>query len=41
MVPSHFQYARQALLYLPPEMPDPAEPNFQKRRRSGYEDAGD
>ncbi len=30
MVPSHFQYARQALLYLPPEMPDPREPNFQE-----------
>ncbi|MGA7521996.1 MAG: ATP-dependent DNA helicase [Acidobacteriaceae bacterium] len=29
VVPSHFQYARQALLYLPPEMPDPREPNFQ------------
>ncbi|MGC2299671.1 MAG: ATP-dependent DNA helicase [Acidobacteriaceae bacterium] len=30
VVPSHFQYARQALLYLPPEMPDPREPNFQE-----------
>ncbi|MGB9030287.1 MAG: ATP-dependent DNA helicase [Acidobacteriaceae bacterium] len=30
MVPSHFQYARQALLYLPPEMPDPREPDFQE-----------
>ncbi|HEX3985400.1 MAG TPA: ATP-dependent DNA helicase [Acidobacteriaceae bacterium] len=29
VVPSHFQYARQALLYLPPEMPDPREPQFQ------------
>src|SRR6202167_4246524 len=29
VVPSHFQYARQALLYLPPEMPDPREPEFQ------------
>jgi len=29
VVPSHFQYARQALLYLPPAMPDPREPNFQ------------
>jgi ATP-dependent DNA helicase DinG len=29
VVPSHFQYTRQALLYLPPEMPDPREPNFQ------------
>jgi ATP-dependent DNA helicase DinG len=30
VVPSHFQYARQAMLYLPPEMPDPREPNFQE-----------
>ncbi|HEY1501333.1 MAG TPA: ATP-dependent DNA helicase [Acidobacteriaceae bacterium] len=30
VVPSHFQYARQALLYLPPDMPDPREPNFQE-----------
>lgn len=30
VVPSHFQYGRQALLYLPPEMPDPREPNFQE-----------
>ena len=30
VVPSHFQYARQALLYLPPEMPDPREPDFQE-----------
>ena len=29
VVPSHFRYDRQALLYLPPEMPDPREPNFQ------------
>ena len=29
VVPSHFKYAQQALLYLPPEMPDPREPNFQ------------
>ncbi len=29
VVPSHFQYGRQALLYLPPGMPDPREPNFQ------------
>ena len=27
-VPSHFDYARQALLYLPPNMPDPREPDF-------------
>ncbi len=29
VVPSHFRYERQALLYLPPEMPDPREPEFQ------------
>jgi ATP-dependent DNA helicase DinG len=29
VVPSHFRYDRQALLYLPPEMPDPREPGFQ------------
>lgn len=28
VVPSHFDYARQALLYLPPEMPDPRDPEF-------------
>jgi ATP-dependent DNA helicase DinG len=28
VVPSHFQYEKQALLYLPPEMPDPREPDF-------------
>ena len=28
VVPSHFQYGRQALLYLPPNMPDPREPDF-------------
>jgi len=28
VVPSHFNYPRQALLYLPPGMPDPREPNF-------------
>ncbi|HEY6447224.1 MAG TPA: ATP-dependent DNA helicase [Acidobacteriaceae bacterium] len=30
VVPSHFRYGQQALLYLPPEMPDPREPNFQE-----------
>lgn len=30
VVPSHFRYERQALLYLPPEMPDPREPDFQE-----------
>jgi ATP-dependent DNA helicase DinG len=29
VVPSHFQYQKQALLYLPQEMPDPREENFQ------------
>ena len=28
VVPSHFQYGKQALLYLPPNMPDPREPDF-------------
>ncbi len=28
IVPSHFRYDRQALLYLPPSMPDPREPDF-------------
>ena len=28
MVPSHFRYPEQALLYLPPQMPDPREPGF-------------
>ncbi len=28
VVPSHFDYRRQALLYLPPGMPDPREPEF-------------
>ena len=29
VVPSHFRYQDQALLYLPPEMPDPRSPDFQ------------
>ena len=29
VVPSHFNYQKQALLYLPPNMPDPREPDFQ------------
>jgi ATP-dependent DNA helicase DinG len=29
VVPSHFNYEKQALLYLPPNMPDPREPDFQ------------
>jgi ATP-dependent DNA helicase DinG len=28
VVPSHFNYGEQALLYLPPEMPDPRDPEF-------------
>ncbi len=28
VVPSHFRYSEQALLYLPPEMPDPRDPDF-------------
>jgi len=28
VVPSHFKYQDQALLYLPPEMPDPRAPEF-------------
>jgi ATP-dependent DNA helicase DinG len=28
VVPSHFQYGKQALLYLPPGMPDPRDPEF-------------
>jgi ATP-dependent DNA helicase DinG len=28
VVPSHFRYEKQALLYLPPSMPDPREPDF-------------
>ncbi len=29
VVPSHFKYDKQAILYLPPEMPDPREAGFQ------------
>ncbi len=28
VVPSHFDYAKQALLYLPPSMPEPRHPDF-------------
>jgi len=28
VVPSHFRYGEQALLYLPPAMPDPRDPEF-------------
>jgi ATP-dependent DNA helicase DinG len=30
VVPSHFRYGEQALLYLPPNMPDPRDPEFQE-----------
>jgi ATP-dependent DNA helicase DinG len=30
VVPSHFRYGEQALLYLPPQMPDPRDPEFPK-----------
>ncbi len=31
LVPSHFRYGEQALLYLPPEMPDPRSPGFSEQ----------
>ena len=31
VVPSHFNYQKQALLYLPPNMPIPSDPDFQSR----------
>ena len=31
VVPSHFDYGRQALLYLPPNLPVPSDPDFQGR----------
>ena len=31
VVPSHFQHAKQALLYLPPEMPDPRDGAFPEQ----------
>jgi ATP-dependent DNA helicase DinG len=30
VVPSHFRYGEQAMLYLPPEMPDPRDASFQQ-----------
>ena len=33
VVPSHFRYGEQALLYLPPEMPDPRDAGFSGCRR--------
>jgi ATP-dependent DNA helicase DinG len=31
IVPSHFDYETQAIFYVPPDMPDPREPNFSRR----------
>ncbi len=31
VVPSHFDYSKQALLYLPPTMPDPRQPDFVRQ----------
>jgi len=31
VVPSHFDYARQAILYIPPDLPDPRTPQFAAR----------
>jgi len=31
VVPSHFDYERQALLYVPPDLPDPRDPRFVER----------
>ena len=31
IVPSHFNYPSQALLYVPPDLPDPREPQFVER----------
>src|SRR6185437_15273397 len=31
VVPSHFRYGEQAVLYLPPEMPDPRDPGYQEQ----------
>jgi ATP-dependent DNA helicase DinG len=31
VVPSHFDYGKQALLYLPPTMPDPRQPDFTRQ----------
>jgi ATP-dependent DNA helicase DinG len=30
-VPSHFDYERQAILYVPPDMPDPRSPDYAHR----------
>ncbi len=31
IVPSHFDYETQAVFYVPPDMPDPREPNFSRK----------
>jgi ATP-dependent DNA helicase DinG len=31
VVPSHFDYERQAILYVPPDMPDPRSPDYAHR----------
>ena len=31
VVPSHFDYASQALLYIPPDLPDPRDPRFVEK----------
>ncbi|HEY3927681.1 MAG TPA: ATP-dependent DNA helicase [Candidatus Koribacter sp.] len=31
VVPSHFDYETQAVFYVPPDMPDPREPNFSRK----------
>ena len=36
VVPSHFDYESQALLYVPPDLPDPRDPRFVERPRSAY-----
>ena len=32
-LPSEFDFATQAVLFLPPDMPDPRSPEFNARRR--------
>ena len=33
VVPSHFNYGKQAILYVPPDMPDPRSPQFREGGR--------
>ena len=37
VVPSHFRFDRQALLYLPPQMPDPRAPEFPEAAAAAIE----